>query len=157
MALVKATLVAALQPVLDLSTSSPSAAAAGTNWAAAYATYAAAGAANGIPVVILPTSTTALGAAIGAAFSTLPGVPATVAAGLAAALVAFWGTVTVAGAVGAPNAAGLAAAFVAPFQTVIASASGSAASKASSIADALDAATKAVVVTFPGGATFPIS
>ncbi|HZU84525.1 MAG TPA: hypothetical protein VE987_16460 [Polyangiaceae bacterium] len=142
-----------VRKILDYTTASPTVEAAGDNWGAAYAKLARTGTANGIPPVFAPSAEPTLRKAIAAAFSTLPGVPGTVAGAISAALVAFWAQATFAGAVAPPNAAALPAAFINAFAGILGAVGGTAASKAADIAGAngpFHLGTKAVTVTFPG-------
>jgi hypothetical protein len=129
--------------------------AAGNNWGDKYAAYAATGTANGIPAVVPPSATSALKAALGSAFATLPGVPATVASAIASALNLFWPQVTFAGMIAPPVPAG-GPGLIATITSILGVVGGTHTSKATEIRDALHAYTGQVTVTFPGPAVFPL-
>lgn len=141
--------------ILSYVVPSPSAAAAGVNWGTAYNSYALTGTAMGVPPIIGPALTTALQTALGSAFTTLPGVPATVAAAISAALGTFWIGVVFTGATGPPVPGG-AAALISALTSIFSNVGGTATSKATEIRDALSAYTGAVLVPFVPIGTFPV-
>ena len=129
------------------------AAAAGSAWADAYAAYAASAQSpmGGIPVTLVAAKAT-LATALAGAFSGV--VPATTAAAMATAFVAFWLTPPVVfvgtppGAVTVAIPGALAAALVAAWAANTAGKL-SVSDSADSIATAIDAWTRTVIVTHP--------
>lgn len=154
--LATAALISDLQDILSGVIPAPTAAAAGAAWADCYSVYTTTGEANAVPVVVPAPATSALGSALGAAFSTLPGLPATVASDVASALSVFWAACTVAGMISPPVAAAGLPALIATLTAIFFFIGGTHASKANDIGTALDVFTKAVVVTFPGPSPFPV-
>src|SRR5512137_1230670 len=103
MSLDDSTLQADLLDILSGTVPLASAAEAGSAWGQALHDYSVAGvivnpSPPGIPSTGLPAALPALQDALGAAFSTLPGNPSTVASNIASALVAYWATAVFAGA-----------------------------------------------------------
>jgi hypothetical protein len=146
---------AAIQDILSGVMPTPTAADAGNAWGDAYVAYAATGQANSIPAVVPPTATDALKIALGSAFATLPGVPATVANAITSALLAFWPLVIFAGGTPPIPAAG-APVLNSTLASIFVVVAGTHASKSSEIGGALDVFTKAVIVIFPGPLPFPV-
>lgn len=150
-----ATLDSDLEDIFDGTVDSPSASVAGNNWGTAFDTFSKTGVANAVPPVVSGASTTALQSALGAAFTVIPGVPATAAAAVAAALDVYWISITFAGAVGPPVPGG-AAALIASLTTIFATIGGTHASKAAEVRAAINVYTNLVIVTFPGPLPFPV-
>jgi hypothetical protein len=155
MALVAANLESSILDILNGTTASPSAAAAGVNWGDAYISYAS----TAVPVpTILPAGETTLKSALGAAFSTLPGVPGTVASSIASAFDAFWlSGVTFVGAVPPGGVSGGGAALTTALSGIFVVVGGTHASKASQLATAIDTYTKLVAVTIPPAAAVTLT
>jgi hypothetical protein len=127
----------------------PDAFTAAARIASAYREYAAGGVALGFPLLLPGPAAVTMDAALGAAFSTLPGVPPTVAAGFVTMVTAFWSGATFAAAppgVAAPPTgvavlqAALTALLVVPNPAIV---------YATTVATALDVCTRTVLVTFP--------
>lgn len=145
------TLLAMLNGTTPLATAS----AAGDAWGAAYDTFAKTGTAAGISPVPPPSATSALKAALGSQFATVPGTPAGAAAGIAAALDSYWPQVVFA-AMLSPPAPGGGAVLTSTLTTIFSTVGGTHTSKTNDIVTALQAYTNAVIVTFIGPSTAPV-
>ncbi len=154
MALNDAQLLSDTLDILDGTVPLPTVTDAGNAWGTALDAYGAAGEIvnpGPIPAVVPGAAVTALKAALTAGFSTLPGVPATVAAAITAALDVYWAAVTFAGQT-PPTAPTGSAALTTALTGIFVVVGGTHAGKAASIRDAVAAYTKLVSAVFPGPA-----
>lgn len=141
-----------IEEILDGTVPLPDVEAAGVAWGDVFEDYASTGRIENPPLTFIPpvitgASVTALKSALEAAFSTLPGVPATVAGAITAALTAFWTATTFSASPGvATGGPALTTALTAIFLDV----GGTHDSKAAAIRDAIAEYTKLVSVTYSG-------
>lgn len=154
MALNDTQLKADILDILDGTVAMASATDAGNAWGDAIHSYSVAGVVVNpapIPSTGLPAALPALKTTLGAAFSTLPGTPATVASNITAALNTYWVAAVFAGAT-PPTAPTGGAALISTLTSIFSFVGGTHDSKATELRDAIAAYTKLVSAVFPGPA-----